>query len=322
MFNLARLKLTAWYLLMIMLVSAVFSTVIYQVETVELTRFATAQRFRIERRLVLFADPMPPAPSSLDIELVEEAKGRLLLFLLGINAGIFVISGGLGYFLAGRTLKPIKEMVEEQNRFVGDASHELRTPLTAIKSALEVNLKDKKLLRDCLEQVDKLQYLTESLLQVENQSLKFEKVSLLKIVESAIQTVKAKATQKGITIKNTGKNFSVNGDKYALTNLATILLDNAIKYSPDKTLVVVDIQNDILTVTDEGVGIEKKDLPHVFDRFYRADSARTKTRSGGYGLGLSIAKKIVEAHNGSISAQSEPGVGTTITVRFQNSKIS
>lgn len=317
MFSLARLKLTAWYLLMIMLVSALFSIMIYEVQTTELERFASVQRYRISRRLPSFL-----VSENLDLELVEESKQRLILFLLGINAGIFVISGGLGYFLAGRTLKPIKEMVEEQNRFVGDASHELRTPLTAIKSALEVNLKDKKLLRDCLEQVDKLQYLTESLLQVENQSLKFEKVSLLKIVESAIQTVKAKATQKGITIKNTGKDFSVNGDRYALTNLVTILLDNAIKYSPDKTSVVVDTQNDILTVTDKGVGIEKKDLPHVFDRFYRADSARTKAKSGGYGLGLSIAKKIVGEHNGSISAQSEPGVGTTITVRFQNSKIS
>lgn len=295
MFNSARLKLTAWYLLVIMLVSVTFSMMIFQMQVAEWSRF--------ERRFhFVFA---------------QEAAERLTVFLVVINGGILVVSGSLGYFLAGKTLKPIKEMVEEQNRFIADASHELRTPLTALKSALEVNLRDKKLLKDCLEQVNKLQSLTESLLQLSNNSLKLEKVNFSEIVKTAIAEIEPKAKQKGIVVKKAFEEAFVLGDKYALTDLVVILLDNAIKYSPKKTVVTVGLQENILTVSDQGIGIAEKDLPHIFNRFYRADPART----GGYGLGLSIAKKIVEAHQGTIEIASEVNKGTTVTVRLKEVNI-
>src|SRR3989344_3853916 len=129
MFKSARLTLTAWYLAIIMVISIAFSLMIYRVLLIEVIRFERAQRVRIERRMQFFNSPIP-----VSLELIEEIKQRLIFRLFMVNIGIMVISGGLGYFLAGRTLKPIKEMVDEQNRFISDASHELRTPLTSLKS--------------------------------------------------------------------------------------------------------------------------------------------------------------------------------------------
>jgi len=145
MFHSARLKLTAWYLLIIMIISAMFSLVIYKVLSNEIERFERVQRFRIERRLETGLRRFPNQIRITNPELIEETKQRILLMLIAINLGILIISGGLGYLLAGRTLKPIKEMVDEQNRFISDASHELRTPLTSLKTAMEVTLRDKNL---------------------------------------------------------------------------------------------------------------------------------------------------------------------------------
>ncbi len=336
MFNSARLKLTAWYLLMIMLVSTVFSLTIYRVEATELERFARAQRFRIERRYLenQRGSPLPPRQNLLpppDPELVNETEGRLLLTLLAINGGILLFSAGMGYFLAGRTLKPIQEMMEEQNRFISDASHELKTPLTSLKAAIEVNLRDKNLriaevktlLSQNLGEVNKLQSLTESLLQLTRyqktvNKMQFEILSLSAIANEAVKKIAPIASEKRVTLRKELADRKISGNKDALINLLVILLDNAVKYSPEKSVVRISAREIdhllVITVKDQGIGINKEDLPYIFDRFYRADSARQKSGAGGYGLGLAIAKKITESHHGTISVQSQPGEGTTISV--------
>ena len=180
MFQKTRIKLTAWYLLIIMLISVFFSFVIYKVLTHEFERFAQRQKFRIEQR---FQNPPPPFPVP-DPDLIKEVKQRLLLSLTGINLIILVLSGGLGYFLAGKTLKPIKDMVDEQNRFISDASHELRTPLTALKTSMEVGLRNKKLalneakliISENLNEINRLQLMSEKLLELaRNQNLNNKK---------------------------------------------------------------------------------------------------------------------------------------------------
>lgn len=323
MFTQARLKLTAWYLLIIMTISFSFSAVIYQMVNVELNRFANIQRFRFERRL-------PIAPT-IDLDLIEETKRRFSLILLSINGGILIISGGLSFFLAGRTLKPIKDMLDEQNRFISDSSHELRTPLTSLKSAMEVALRDrhlalkdaKKLIIDNLQEVNQLQTLSDELLQLAqyqkpNNNTKFEKLSLSEIVNTALNRIRPLADKKQISLKNQVKNISIVGSKYSLIDLFQILLDNAVKYSPSKKSVLIksnktDGSVNILVV-DQGIGIAPKDLPHIFDRFYRADSARSKSNTTGYGLGLSIAKKITEMHHGQILVKSLLGKGSQFKV--------
>jgi signal transduction histidine kinase len=332
MFESARWKLTAWYVLIMMVVSIGFSVVIFNIVSLEVERFAVAQRFRIER-LFLQDDTVPPPPQS-DIDLVNEARHQLMLILLGINGGILVISGGLAYLLAGKTLKPIAEMLDEQNQFISDASHELRTPLTSMKSAMEVGLRDKEMeikeareiMTENIEDVNKLQSLSDNLLQLAqyqkpNNKVVFEKVSVAEVVGGAVKKVGPIAKIKKITIdSNEVEKVKIKANKYNLADLLVILLDNAIKYSPkNKTVKISAKRNDgsvLIMVTDEGMGIAEKDLPHIFERFYRADSARSKEEVGGYGLGLSIAKKIVETHRGNITVKSKMGEGTTFTVKL------
>lgn len=312
MWRKTRIKLTAWYLLIIMAVSLTFSAVIY--------RGLTNEIYRVERRR-----------RDTNFELVEEARHRILIMLVLVNGGILVISGGLGYLLAGRTLAPIKEMVDEQNRFISDASHELRTPLTALKSSMEVSLRDKKialadaktLIAESIGEVNKLQTLSDSLLQLAqfqkpNGGVRLESLSLADVAREVVHKIQPLATQKRIVIKTDMENINVKGDKFGLIDLVTILLDNAIKYSPEGKSVTVKIlrKNGAaqVIVKDQGLGISEKDLPHVWDRFYRADTSRTED---GYGLGLAIAQKIAETNGVTLSVESQLNKGSIFTASFQ-----
>lgn len=344
MFHSARIKLTAWYLVIIMFVSLVFSTVIYHMLMIELSRFARAQQLRIERRLDVIVPQTGSGPrfrlfsvDDADSSLFDDARSRILIFLVSINAVVFVIAGGLGYFLAGRTLRPIAVMVDEQRRFISDASHELRTPLTSLKTSFEVHLRDprltlseaKKLLKESVADVNRLQSLSDGLLtlaqyqQPKNEA--FTTIDLRYVVNQAIQKVAALAETKHIDIAYESKKLSVYGHKERITELFVILLDNAIKYSPEKSRITIEAKRRdgyiAITVRDQGMGISKHDLPHIFDRFYRADSARASTGGdGGYGLGLAIAKQIIDSHNGKISATSAPKKGSAFTVRLPTGK--
>jgi signal transduction histidine kinase len=337
MFHSARIKLTAWYLLIIMLVSFSFSMVIYRMTTFELDRIERTQRLRIERQLPESFRMGPPDNNvflrPLDPELVVETKNRLKMLLAFINLAILMISTGGGYFLAGRTLRPIKEMLDEQNQFVTDASHELRTPLTSLKTEIEVNLRNKKLtldetkklLKSNLEEVNHLQALSDGLIKLSQyqkgtNDLIFTEVFLSSIFNEAIKKVDYLAKNKKIEIVNKINDLKIQGNKQTLVELFVIFLDNAIKYSPQKTKIKLTSKktdNHILVyIADQGVGIEEKDLPHLFDRFYQADKARIKLGMTGYGLGLSIAKEIVEKHHGLIKVQSQPEKGTTFIVQL------
>lgn len=338
MFQTARLKLTAWYLLIIMMVSLSFSAVIYKTLSTEVERFSRMQRSRIENRLKnTIVIPFNESPELLsppaidDEELVEYIKHRIVVMLALVNSSIFILAGLLGYMLAGRTLKPIAEMVDEQNRFISDASHELRTPLTALKSTFEVNLRDKNLtlktaktiLKESIHDVDTLQSLSDSLLtlaqhQKQNSHVPFEKCDMSALVSDAVKQVTPLAKTKHVTITTQPAKVYVSGIRHSIVDLLIILLDNAVKYSKQNGNILVRVTKKdthvYIAIQDEGIGIAPKDIPHIFDRFYRADSARTKNAKDGYGLGLAIAKKITTAHHGDIRVTSKIGVGSTFTV--------
>jgi len=306
----------------------------------EIDRFSRMQQVRFERRFDEAGIPRPPI--TIDLEIINEIKRHVVLNLLGINSIIFIVMGGLSYFLAGKTLQPIQEMMEEQNRFVSDASHELKTPLTSMKSSLEVYVRDPKLtlleakqvLKDNIYEVNRLQTLSESLLMLSENKLGLinQAPTLVQpkiILVTALNLVKHSMDKKKIDVHISSiPHKKIEGSEEKLIELFTILLDNAVKYSPDGTTISLTgkiVGNRIeLRVTDKGIGIDKKDIPHVFDRFYRSDSARSKVGAGGYGLGLSIAKKIVELHKGSIHIESIANQGTTVLVwlpisaHFQN----
>lgn len=338
MFQNARIKLTAWYLLIIMAISLSFSAVIFKMLTFEMDRFAERQQMRIERELENAAIfPAPPKREgnaqyfTFDPAIMHETKERLLTQLLIINAAIAVISSGLGYVLAGKTLHPIATMLEEQRRFVSDASHELRTPLTALRSSIEVALRDKNLtiqdaktvLKDNAEDVHTLQTLTDQLLELarlEQNGTKHQHqhVNLQTVAEQAIKRVFPIAKKRNIIIKEHLESALTQGNNNTLIDCCVVLLDNAIKYSAKNTTVrittITEGNDALIRIEDTGIGISATDLPHIFDRFYRADSARSKSNTKGYGLGLSIAKKIIEEHHGNIQVQSTIHKGSTFTI--------
>lgn len=339
MFQSTRLKLTMWYVLITMIVSMAFSTFIYVSVTREFRRFDKFQQYMKEH-----PEEIPPPPPRFKVMIrinsgfEQEARERILMTLIGVNLVILGLAGIGGYFLAGRSLKPIKEMIDEQHRFVADASHELRTPLTALKSEIEVTLRDQKLsvaesrkvFESNLEEVNNLQILTDNLLELASYQRKIERsqfssVNIRDVVDEAVKRVQMAAKQKQIILQNRVTDVHFDGEANSLIQLFVILLENAIKYSPsESTVEVAYTKTDShlkVIVKDQGIGIDDKDISHVFKRFYRSNTARSKTEASGYGLGLSIAKKIVENHNGTIKVETEKNAGSTfiITLPVQNS---
>jgi len=332
MFTKTGIKLTLWYLLIIMLVSISFSIAIFKVLDSELNRVERVQKIRMERRTSLEFPLKELRDPIIDPGIIEESKNRIKFILFLVNLGVLGLSSLAGYFLAGRTLKPIQDMVLEQNRFITDSSHELRTPLTALKSEIEVSLRDKKLkindtkkiLESNLEEVNKLQYLTDNLIklsQYQKQNvLNIESIFLQEILNEALRKVSKISKAKKINLLNNVKDYSIKGDRQTLVELFVILLDNAIKYSPKESKVTLNsVKKDkyiFVSIKDEGEGISEEDIPHIFDRFYRADKSRTKSTIPGYGLGLSIAKEIIEKHKGHLKVESTLGKGSEFIVSF------
>jgi signal transduction histidine kinase len=345
MFHSTRLKLTAWYLIIIMAISISFSAFIYFGAAREYDRVTRIEQYRVHHpvqpgiipQTPFYQTDIFPLPPQQDNELVEWEKIRVLEALFGVNMIILFLSALAGYFLAGRTLRPIKNMIDEQNRFITDSSHELNTPLTSLKTSIEVNLRDKnfnkeraeEVLQSNLEDVNNLQFLSAELIKLtqyqdQNNNLQFEKFYLSDVLQEAVEKVKSLAKKKNISIKVDTTKVRIMGDRRSTAELFIILLDNAIKYSLNKTVVNLSIKKIDskvqVFVKDNGMGIEKKDIPYIFDRFYRADKSRTKQNASGYGLGLSIAKRIAVLHNGNIVVESEFGKGSTFIVTLPKLK--
>ena len=269
---------------------------------------------------------------ALRIQQLDLIKQRILWNLTELNLAVLVLGGGASFLLARRTLRPIQDAMEAQSRFTADASHELRTPLTAMKTEIEVSLRDKQLgvgearelLQSNLEEISKLEALSNGLLRLAQYQQgiaqpKWKAVELASIVPDAIVRVLAQAQIAKITITaDIPDKLSVEADAESITELLVILLDNAIKYGRENTAITITAKprggDVVVAITDQGIGIKAADLDHIFDRFYRADTSRSKNSTAGYGLGLSIAKQITDIHRGTITADSKLGVGTTFTL--------
>lgn len=260
----------------------------------------------------------------------DQATEHIISQLILINFFILIGGGALCYYLALRTLKPIEEAHEAQSRFTADASHELRTPITAIRTENEVALLDPKLtlkqakqqLSSNVEELEKLTELSEGLLrlaQIDNNHMQKTAISAKHIAELAIERILPHAEKRSILITpRINTSASVVADEVSATEALVTLLDNAVKYSEDKSEVILDVSQDqkhiSFTVIDTGPGIAPTELPHIFDRFYRADSSRTKQHVDGYGLGLAIARSIAESHDGKVTATSKLNEGSAFTL--------
>ncbi|HMJ57893.1 MAG TPA: ATP-binding protein [Gemmatimonadales bacterium] len=220
-------------------------------------------------------------------------------------------------------------------RFTADASHELKTPLTVVRAGVEraitrpdVPQETLAALEETLQEVNRMTELLDSLLTLARADegraeLHREPVDLRAIVAEAGETGDLLADHAGVAIeiRTPPQPLVLAVDRSRVRQLLLNLIENAVKYTPRGGNVSVQLgasDGEVrLTVADSGIGIAPGDLPHVFDRFWRADSARTRTgERPGAGLGLAISKWIVEAHGGAIEVQSRPGRGTTFTVTF------
>jgi heavy metal sensor kinase len=224
----------------------------------------------------------------------------------------------------------LQRAFESQRRFVGDAAHELKTPLTAMKGNMEVGLQRERsteeyrdLLSTSLGQVERLVRLVKSLLTLtqfsgEHLPIVLKPVLMEPLIKELVSELSILAEDKGCLFTSHIQEVpKVLGDAGQLKQLVINLLDNAIRHTPQGGSVTVTLQSSAdkvrLTVEDTGSGIATEHLPHIFERFYRADPARDR-ESGGTGLGLAIAKEIALAHNGTINVRSEVGQGSVFTV--------
>jgi signal transduction histidine kinase len=262
------------------------------------------------------------------------AKQRLGRELIWINIGALVIGGLLSYWFAGRTLRPIEEAHKAQARFASDASHELRTPLTNMKVENEVFLRQKgfsegearDLITSNLEEVQRLEDLSASLLDLTryNQSpLELTALGAEPLIAEAITRAAKHAKAKKVTITKELPEVYVEGHRDSLLQLTGIILDNAIKYGPEGGVVTVKGKLDgghyVVSVTDQGAGIDPTDLPHIFDRLYRGDKARS-SKVSGYGLGLALAQEIAEANHITITVRNHKGGGARFELNLNIAK--
>ena len=259
-------------------------------------------------------------------------RGLLLILAVGGGAGI-LLALGAGFWLAGRALRPIQNAMDRQRGFVADASHELRTPLSLIRANAEILERHREQpvsanigsVGDIIGETDRLSALVGQMLtlaQADSDTAAFSMatVDFSAIAQDAARQMRLLAEPKGISLDLEADGpLTVSGDATRLRELVTILIDNAIKYSDPGTAVRVDLKRNgssaELRVVDEGRGIEPGALPRIFDRFFRADKARSR-EMGGTGLGLAIAKWIAEAHKGTIAIDSTPGRGTAVKVEL------
>jgi len=258
------------------------------------------------------------------------ALNRLANILLILNTGLLLLVPLTSWFFARRTLAPIKQAHEQQKQFVSDASHELRTPLAIILGELEVALQKQRsnnyyrqILTSNKEELNRLSTLVENLLFLAREdqnkhNLQFETVDITDVVSSVIAHLNSEIKKKKLRInfQPPEENITVHGNASLLTQLFFNLIDNAIKYTPTKGIITVSLakKNKIveIAVKDTGIGIAPSMQEKIFERFYRADSARSETK--GYGLGLAICQAIVKRHQGNLILHSEEGRGSTFIV--------
>lgn len=258
----------------------------------------------------------------------------LAICLLLIALAAMVVTVFISLFFANRSIRPIEEAYNKQKQFIADASHELKTPLATINTNIDVLLskddsttdEEKKWLIYIKDEARRMSKLTNDLLYLARADYGSENqvcgsVSWTDIVRNAILVMEARVFEQNVTLESEiadGINIAASAEQ--LKQLVMILLDNAVKYTPGGGEIELKLfkkaSDACLTVRNTDAGISEADLPHIFDRFYRSDKARTYTENSGYGLGLAIAKAITESFKGTISAESKADSYTMFTVKI------
>lgn len=258
-------------------------------------------------------------------------------FLAGVAFIALIVAAIIGYNLSGRVILPMQQAYERQRQFAADASHELRTPLSVVMASADLLESDpsiespilKQVIADLKDEVKKMSKLVGDLLTIARTEGNVEKLNISTfdmgdIMGQILRNMRPLAEKKNISLNgDIPEGISYTGDSQKISQLVLILVDNAVKYTPDGGSVSVSLSElskggDIqFSVSDTGIGIAPEDQSKVFGRFYRVDKARSR-EMGGNGLGLAIAMGIINTHHGKVYIDSELGKGTTFTVELKN----
>ncbi len=278
--------------------------------------------FELDRRV---REALDGNPSRGRISLVRPTSTRVL------TVSTLPLDGSDGVLIVAADETRLHELEQTRRDFISGVSHELRTPLSSINVMIETMLDtngDRETVELFLPQVkrevDRMIHLVQDLLDLTRAEgggmrLRREPVDVEETAEAIARTFEPRAAALGVTLRVFGSAATIEGDRNRLSQVLVNLIDNALRHTPAGGWINVEVGSQVdavtLSVRDTGVGIPYNDLPHVFERFYVVDRSRTRD-TAGTGLGLSIVKGIVEAHGGTVTADSEFGVGTTLTCVF------
>ncbi|MBT3389599.1 MAG: HAMP domain-containing histidine kinase [Chloroflexi bacterium] len=287
-------------------------------------------------RLLTYRVMVPGGPELLQVGRLLRDQDRVLSqYLVGllILAGISSLALGLGsWWLSGRSLSPAQQAWNHQQAFVSNASHELRTPLTLIRATADYALRQKNQadqadhLQTILQECDYMNNLVDDLLllsRLDSSRLQLtrEVVKLPALLSEIEGQFSMLAAAKQVTLKVMDTTGAIWADPIRLRQVLLILLDNALRFTPSQgSIQLATRQHDKecqILVSDQGIGISPEHLPHIFERFYQINNPGVDD-SHNNGLGLSIAKELVEAQGGKISLQSQVGKGTLVILTFMN----
>ncbi len=257
----------------------------------------------------------------------DRALSQLVLGITTVGSIILLLAGAGSWWLAGRTLVPAQRAWDQQQAFVANASHELRTPLTLMRASTEVALrgqmgrKERGLLNDVLQESDYMSLLVDDLLLLSRLdsgklNLEIERLSVKKLLSDIQRQVKKLTNGSQINVSNKNEGY-VMADPARMRQIVLILLDNALKHTPPGTSINLETKHFgkkiELIVEDKGPGIQAEHLPHLFERFYQV-AGRSGQATHSFGLGLSIAHRLIELHKGTIKVDSHAGTGTRFTI--------
>lgn len=264
------------------------------------------------------------------VELESRYASLIEVFAAAAFVAMLLVAGG-GYVLVRQSTAPVERSMNQMRRFMADAAHELRTPVTLLRTRAEVALaeerdprRDAETLHAVVREVERVGAIVGDLLtlaRADSGELPAVRktVYLDDLASDAVESIRSLAAQHQVTVGiGSFEEAPITGDPVLVRRLLLILLDNAIKFTPVGGDVRLDVTvadgRRLVTITDTGVGIPPEDLPRVFERFFRSDTARQET--DGAGLGLAIARWIADQHGASLGVRSKPGAGTTVTVSF------
>jgi two-component system sensor histidine kinase MprB len=284
------------------------------------------------QHLRVLSAPLPRGGAVLlgrSLEGVDRTLARLRLVLLALCAAAVVAAALLSRRIADRfaaVLARLEDAQTAQRQLVADASHELRTPVTALRMNAELLLEEagldpaqrQALLRDVVDQTEELGALVTDLIELARGDQPAEEVHDVRLDALVAEAVeRARRHAPHVSFATALDPVALDGVPERLGRAVNNLLDNAAKYAPDGSEVDVTVAGTTLTVRDRGPGVPPEELPHIFDRFYRASNARERT---GSGLGLAIVKQVAERHGGTVRAEAAPGGGLAVILDLPSAR--